>query len=85
MQIIQFVQSWEYNNHTVSSEHMACNWVPNITKVNIAKSNASNPKNIKNTTVAGGVYQEHCFHSECKHQTNWLTHKYNACNDIAAM
>lgn len=64
---------------------MAWSWVANMTIVNMAKSNASKPKNIKNTTVAGGVYQEHCFHSECKHQTNWLTHKYNACNDIAAM
>jgi len=53
--------------------------------VNIAKSNASKLKNIKNTTVAGGVYQEHCFHSECKHQINWLTQRYNACKDIAAM
>lgn len=45
--------------HTVSSFHIAWTWVPNITQVNIAKSNASNMSKMRNITVAGGDLLEH--------------------------
>jgi hypothetical protein len=48
---------------TVSSFHIAWSCVPSITAVKIAKRRASNTRNSNRTTVAGGEYAEHSFHS----------------------
>lgn len=50
--------------HTVSSFHIAWTWVPNMTQVNIAKSNASNMSKMRNITVAGGDLLEHSEREE---------------------
>jgi len=55
---------------TVSSFHIACSCVPSITAVKIAKRRASNTRNSNRTTVAGGEYTEHSFHSCRMHMMN---------------
>lgn len=49
---------------------MALIWVPSMMDVKMAKSNASKPRKSNRTTVAGGLYEEHSFHSLCTHVMN---------------
>ena len=48
---------------TVSSFQMACSCVPSIIVVKMAKRRASKLRNKRRITVAGGLYDEHSFHS----------------------
>ena len=43
---------------------MAFNWVPSMMLVKMAKRRASKPRKRSRMTVAGGLYEEHSFHSE---------------------
>lgn len=64
---------------------MAFICVPSIINVKTANNSASNVRNSKRITVAGGEKNEHCFHSFLMHDANWLTAKNIAWPDIIAM
>lgn len=64
---------------------MAWSWEPSMTAVKIVKRRASNVKNNKKITVAGGLKVVQSCHSCLTQLINWLMHKYNDCKEIIAI
>ena len=70
MNELVFLYSMLLVSYTVSSFQMAWSCVPSIMVVKIANRRASNPRNKRSITVAGGLYDEHSFHSEWMQEMN---------------